>query len=126
VKLRLQGNSLRLRLSQKDVARFHDTGRVDAVLAFPGGASLTWTLEATDAVQAATAIHANGEIRVRVPSAIASAWAASNDVGIYSAAGAEPAIAIEKDFQCLHNDPSAPPRDDADAYPNPAALPETA
>jgi hypothetical protein len=35
MKLRIQGNSLRFRLTQKEVACLHDSGRVEAAFRFP-------------------------------------------------------------------------------------------
>ena len=122
MKLRLQSNALRLRLNQTGVIRFQATGHLEAALPCPGGGSLRWILEASDAVAQPQASYGPAGLLVLVPSVTSRAWAVSSAVGIYSAAGAPgPSIAIEKDFQCLH-DPATGARDDADSFPNPAAL----
>jgi len=117
----MQGNSIRLRLSQGEVARFHAEGRVEDAIAFPGAARLAWMLEASGAVLTPEAAFGDGVIRVLLPAAVAARWATSNEVGIYTQRGAPGlAITVEKDFQCLHPDPHTGQRD-ADAFPNPAA-----
>jgi hypothetical protein len=115
VKLRLQGNMLRLRLTRSEVDRFHETGSVEEAIQFPDGAGLVWTLESSGMVAAPQASYGSRGIRVLVPASLVHAWATSNEVGIYSADSTSPAISIEKDFQCLHDAVSA------DAFPNPAA-----
>jgi hypothetical protein len=45
VKLRIQGNSLRLRLNRSDVEQFRETGILTESLRFGSGAQLTYTLE---------------------------------------------------------------------------------
>lgn len=120
MKLRLLGNALRLRLSQSEVAKFRQAGRVGETMQFPGGTTLGWRLLADEGVSTLQARFENGEIQVLVPSAVATDWADSGQVGLYSPEGAAIAITIEKDFQCLH-DPGTGRRDDADSFPNPAA-----
>ena len=116
MKLRLQGNALRLRLSRSEVERFHQTGRVEEAMQFPGGAALTWSLQSSSSVVAPQVLYKDSSIHVLVPATQASLWALSNEVGIYCPAdSASPALSIEKDFQCLHEAPSL------DAFPNPAS-----
>jgi hypothetical protein len=45
MKLRIQGNSLRLRLTQKDVAHLSDHGRVDSLIELSPGQALVYLLE---------------------------------------------------------------------------------
>jgi hypothetical protein len=118
MKLRFQGNTLRLRLSQSDVTRFAESGRVEEQVIFAPGQTLGYVIE-SGAVNGADAIRASfddGTIRVTIPSPVATHWIEGNEVGIEGSHGPLH-ILVEKDFQCLHRD--AP--QDADAFPNPLA-----
>jgi hypothetical protein len=113
MKLRLHNDTLRLRLSQGEVARLKETGRVENTLSFAPGQSLGYSIE-TAPSGAVTAAFEQGRIRVIVPSAETREWIDSDQTGIE---GGAPGlhILIEKDFQCLHK----PTPEDADAFPNP-------
>ena len=125
MKLRIHGNSLRLRLSQSEVAQFSKTGFVEDSIQFAPGASFAYTLESSSSLSAPQALFQNGWLRIQVPAR------RRNGMVQYRTASASPAsnrsnparlssILIEKDFQCLHGDEARDP----DAYPNP--LEETA
>jgi hypothetical protein len=123
MKLRIQGNSLRLRLSQSEVAQFSKTGFVEDSIQFAPGASLNYTIETASAVPAPLATFQDHWLRVQVPSAAAKEWFTTDRVSISSeqpnASGKALAILIEKDFQCLHGGDERDP----DAYPNPLEEP---
>jgi hypothetical protein len=124
MKLRIHGNSLRLRLNQSEVAQFSKTGFVEDSIQFSPGASFAYVLESLSSLSAPQALYANGSLRIQVPRADATDWACSDRVGISVDQALESnqrlSILIEKDFQCLHSDEARDP----DAYPNP--LEETA
>ncbi len=117
MKLRIQGNSLRLRLNQAEVAQFSKTGFVEDVTNFPG-APLTYSLESFSKLEGFRASFRDGALRVEVPGLCAKEWAATDLVGMGGEQslndGKTLSILIEKDFQCLH---SGSP--DPQAYPNP-------
>ncbi len=119
MKLRIHGNSLRLRLNQAEVAQFSKTGFVEDSIQFAPGASFAYALESMSSLSAPQALYANGFLRVQVPGADATDWVRSDRVGISGdqalASGQRLSILIEKDFQCLHGDVARDP----DAYPNP-------
>ena len=119
MKLRLRGNTLRLRLRQGEVRQLAETGWVEERTEFaPGSPPLVYALRADDA-PAVGASFDRGHIIVRVPRATARQWAAGEQVGIEGAqeTGGEPLhILIEKDFACL--DAAAGESQD-DAFPNP-------
>jgi hypothetical protein len=119
MKLRIQGNSLRLRLSQSEVAQFSKTGFVEDSIQSAPGASSAYTLESLSSLSAPQALFANGFLRIQVPRADGTDWACSDRVGIAGElpleSGKHLSILIEKDFQCLHGDETRDP----DAYPNP-------
>ena len=121
MKLRLHGSSLRLRLSQAEVAQFSKTGYVEQSVAFGPGSSLCYILESSSKIASPRAVFQNGELRVQISCAAAKEWATTDRVGVsgeQSLPGGKPlSILIEKDFKCLHGDES-----DVDAYPNPMGL----
>src|SRR5580658_2719381 len=118
MKLRLHGNSLRLRLSQADVAQFSKTGYIEESIEFAAGSNLSYILESSSKITSPKAIYQNGELRVQISCAVSKEWVTTDRVGI---SGEQPlgngkplSILIEKDFKCMHGDES-----DADSYPNP-------
>jgi hypothetical protein len=119
MKLRIHGNSLRLRLNQAEVAQFSKTGFVEDSIQFAPGASFAYALESMSSLSAPQALYANGFLRIQVPRTDGSDWACSDRVGISGdqpiECGKRLSILIEKDFQCLHGDEARDP----DAYPNP-------
>lgn len=112
MKLRISGDSVRLRLTRSEVARFAASGEVEDAVHFGGGSKLTYALQATDSVEQPRASFSDGRIAVVVSKADAQKWATTDQVGIEG-----DGIVVEKDFQCMHGDKER----DADAYPNPLA-----
>ena len=113
MKLRLHNDTLRLRLSQTEVARLKETGRIESSLNFAPGQTLGYSIE-TRPSGPVSASFEQGRIRVLVPSGETRQWIDSDQTGI-EGGGAGVQILIEKDFQCLHK----PTPEDADAFPNP-------
>lgn len=117
MKLRIRGDSLRLRLTQGEVRQLRETGSVVEVVHF-GASELRYELRAS-AVAAASASFEGGAVVVELPQATAHAWADGDEVGITGSqafAGGELTLLIEKDFECLA------PREgeeDSDAFPHP-------
>jgi hypothetical protein len=77
MKLRLEENTLRLRLSAKEVAEFRRSGRLETVVALGLGATdkLTYALERTATVSGSKPQlkHSNGHITVLLPAPLADA-----------------------------------------------------
>jgi hypothetical protein len=115
MKLRLNAGSLRLRLSQSDIARFEETGKVEESIEFSPGSELFYAIETGVAPQL-DATFDRGNIRVIVPSAVAKKWIESDQTGIEGSTGTL-RLLIEKDFQCLHREPEP----GEDSFPNPLA-----
>lgn len=124
MKLRIQGNSLRLRLSQSEVAQFSKTGFVEDSIQFAPGASLSYTIETASSLPAPLASFQDHWLRVQVPSQTAQDWYTTDRVAISADQRVDDektlSVLIEKDFQCVHGGDQRDP----DAYPNP--LKETA
>jgi hypothetical protein len=121
MKLRLQGNSLRLRLNQAEVAQFSKTGYVEDTVEFGPGASFCYLLESCSKITSPQAVYRNGELRIQISCAAAKEWVTTDRVGISGdqrlGGGKTLAILIEKDFKCIHSDDADP-----HAYPNPLEL----
>ncbi|MGA3132057.1 MAG: hypothetical protein ABSD59_14720 [Terracidiphilus sp.] len=120
MKLRIKGDSLRLRVGPSEVQRLIDTGRVDETVHFAPEVHLAYALEHSETAACVSVVRSANEVVVIVPTRIAQAWAAGDDVGIY---GAVPngfgalSVAIEKDFACLDESHAG----NHDTYPNPKA-----
>lgn len=122
MKLRVQGNSVRLRLTQAEVAQFSKTGYVEENIEFGPGASFCYALESCSKILAPRVLYQNGDLRIQVSCTAAQEWFTTDQVGI---SGEQPgpngkppfSILIEKDFKCMHSD-----KPDPDAYPNPLEL----
>ncbi len=112
MKLRFHGNSLRLRLSQSDVATLAAAGRVEESIQF-ANAPLSYSIESSP-IPAIAASFENGRIRITLPTADAQRWIASDEIGLENSESS-PRILVEKDFQCLHRAGD----EDADGFPNP-------
>lgn len=119
MKLRIRGDSVRLRVSQGELTQFLERGEVSDRIRFPGGASLAYRLLRDETAQAVSANLENDAITVCVPVTVAKRWAEPDEVG-FSGEGSlgsdSLAILVEKDFTCL-----APREgeDDSDLFPNP-------
>ncbi|HEY1960731.1 MAG TPA: hypothetical protein VGH28_34200 [Polyangiaceae bacterium] len=112
MKLRIRGNSIRLRLGQTEVATLREGGVIEESVAFAGGA-LVYAIERRD-VPAIAASFDGKRIAVAVPNPIALDFCDGDRVGFEGASGAV-RVLVEKDWQCLA------PRgeDESDAYPHP-------
>jgi hypothetical protein len=123
MKLRLHGNSLRLRLNRTDIQQFQQTGIREEKLRFAEDSCLTYILEASTKVSEIQVEYRGNCIRILAPQEIAQEWARSSQIALSAGAADEdgPSVLIEKDFQCLHQE-DRDENDDADSFPNPAAL----
>jgi len=122
MKLRIRGNTLRLRLSRGEVNDLAERGEVREAIAFGPTATerLGYAIVASDDATVTSARLSGGSVEVFVPRALAREWATNETVGIEAeqaiGAGLSLQILVEKDFACLT------PRkgeDDTDAFPNP-------
>ena len=120
MKLRIRGNSLRLRLTRTEVADFGQSGCVTDEIVFGPGQALRYSLRRSDESGDIVASFADGRIDVCVPTAAARSWATSEAVSLRAgeADDGEPTVLIEKDFACLVEREG---EDDSDAYPHPKA-----
>ena len=120
MKLRIKGNSIRLRLLRSEVERFAAEGSISDAVHF-GEQSLRYSLVASPSSGSITSRFENCEIVIEIPTEEIRTWAENDSVSIANEplVGDEKlSILIEKDFACLDR-PDDPDRDDA--FPNPAA-----
>jgi hypothetical protein len=120
MKLRIKGDSLRLRVGPSEVQRLIACGRIAETIHFAPGVHLNYELQHSSAAECIAVSHALHEVTVTVPTSAAQAWADSDDVGIYGEVpngSGSLEVAVEKDFACL--DPNH--AGNRDTYPNPKA-----
>ncbi|HVI00959.1 MAG TPA: hypothetical protein VM869_19715 [Enhygromyxa sp.] len=117
MKLRIRGDSLRLRLTRGEVRQLREIGSVVETIHF-GATELHYELRSAD-TPAPVASFAGNRIEITLPREQANAWADGDEVGIaaeQALAHGQLSLLIEKDFRCLA------PRDgedDGDAFPHP-------
>ena len=118
MKVRISGNTLRLRLSQTEVNEVGTEGRVSDSIDF-GLRKLIYMIQVVDQPEI-TASYEGDYITVNVPPSIANPWANTDQVGFEAdlmlAGGNELYVLVEKDFKCLK------PRereDESDLFDNP-------
>jgi HSP20 family molecular chaperone IbpA len=100
MKIRLRSNSVRLRLTQDEVAQFAETGIVEESVELKPQ-PLVYVLHAADEAKHVEASFCDGWLTISIPAKQAKEWVESEEVGI-SAAHAGVAILVEKDWQCRH------------------------
>jgi uncharacterized protein DUF7009 len=122
MKLRIRGNSIRLRVRQSDVHRLATNGAVEELTIFGSGEPdrLGYEIRATAAESAVRACFDGRRIVVHVPAEMIDRWASSDQVGLYQVQQTDDgdlAISIEKDFACIDGDSG---ESQEDTFPNPA------
>ena len=120
MKMRIKGDSLRLRVLRSELERLLAGGRVEETIHFPGEpyTSLTYALEVAGGNRETSVSYRPGEIAVAIAAADARAWSHESQVGIYKEIlhnGRAFSLAVEKDFACL----DAAGEDQPDAFANP-------
>jgi hypothetical protein len=119
MKLKLQGNSIRLQLTRSEVARFAHCGRLEE--AYQYGPSpeqrLSYGIESAETDSICVRVNQPG-ICVVLPKQVAKEWASSERVGVSGEIqhpdGSRVDVLVEKEFRRMHGG-----KDDPDLYPNP-------
>jgi hypothetical protein len=125
MKLRIKGNSIRLRVTPSEVKHLLLRGEIqEHVQITPNPMDrLTYAVVSARCGETLTVAYHLGDITVSVPEIELKKWAESDDVGVYAdlARGDDGSlsVAIEKDFACL--DRSDAENEDTFANPNLAA-----
>jgi hypothetical protein len=120
MKLRIQDNSVRFRLTQEEVTWLKKTGHVEAEVRFTADRALRYSVTSRQGLEEIEVEYTADCVRVLLPAPCVLAWAESDEVTI--AGYGLVRVLVEKDFQCLHG----PDRWDPDAWPNPRAEQQSA
>jgi hypothetical protein len=122
MKLRIKGNSLRLRVTPSEVKQLLREGAIREHVQFTANPKDRLTYAVISSLTGLTTIVAYqlGNIAVSVPEMQLKKWAGSDEVGVYSevALGDDRllSITIEKDFACLDRSDA----ENEDTFPNPS------
>jgi hypothetical protein len=98
MKLRIKGNSVRLRLTRSEVAQLANTGLVEELTNF-GSGYLIYAIKTAEQDQL-SASFTDGRITIFMPLEFAAAWAGNDIVGLQQD-GPGLQILVEKDFTCI-------------------------
>jgi hypothetical protein len=121
MKLRIKGNSLRLRVSRSEVARLLRNDRLEETVHFApeANAKLTYALEPESSVMEPTVRYTENTVTILIPLDQASTWCATDQVGIAGRVSlgsfGSLDLLIEKDFACLDRSDE----DNRDTFANP-------
>jgi hypothetical protein len=121
VKLRIKGDSLRLRLAQGEMRALAERGEVEDRVSFPGGTALTYRLRVDKNKAEISSSYTSNLIEIRVPEAKAQSWHGTDLVTLSateSTGTGQLRIVLEKDWACL-----APREgeDESDNFPHPGS-----
>lgn len=123
MKLRIRGNSIRLRLTKSEVNQFLNTGEIKDQIQFGFQAKdqLTYQLKIA-LIDRMAATYEDQKIVIHVPDQQGLIWANTEEVSIRETVNIgndqQLNILVEKDFQCLQVRPNG---EDHDTFPNPHA-----
>jgi hypothetical protein len=104
MKLRIKGDSLRLRLTRGEVAQLAHSGSVEEQVHIMPKSVLVYRIKRAPAAAALGASFAAGVVEIQVPDAAALAWCASDRVTLEQVQAhgeVRLRIVVEKDFACL-------------------------
>ncbi|HQF28403.1 MAG TPA: hypothetical protein PLH61_12225 [Bacteroidia bacterium] len=118
MKIRIKGNSVRIRVTKSEVARFTEEGRLEEKTEF-GDSVLTYALQCSDKYENPAADFKSNLITVYIPTRVKKEWVETDQVGFNHRMdiGNDKTlfILVEKDFVCLDHTFE----DQSDNFPNP-------
>lgn len=121
MKLRIKGNSIRLRVSPSDLTALTENGKIKSEIHFADSPAAMWSYGiAQHSAPAGPSIEfASNGVTVSVAAEEVKRWANSEDVGIFFSQniGLQGTldVLLEKDFACLDRSDG----DNCDTFPNP-------
>ena len=107
MKLRIKGDTLRLRVSRSELERLLDGGHVQETTHFGAAkeANLTYALEIAPQTDPVRVTYECQKVTVSLSDRQARQWADPAEIGVYTAIAITPdtslEVIIEKDFACL-------------------------
>jgi hypothetical protein len=129
MKLRMQDDSVRFRLTQSEVAKLAGGQRIEAAVRFAEGPTeaLIYAVQVGPKLKDVEARFSQREIRVTLPEIVVRTWATTDQVSIENLQpignNSYLRILVEKDFRCLHSGAEFSESDnESDAFPNPAEV----
>jgi hypothetical protein len=124
MKLRLKGNSIRVRLDRRDIEGLIARGRIEDSLRFGPDLVFSYAVEIGAAPrERPRASYTVGRLAIRIDPRDAEKWLAGSRVGfdhLQDVDGGVVRVLLEKDFACIDR-PAGEEADDAYAFPNPSA-----
>ncbi|GLU54759.1 DUF7009 family protein [Dyadobacter frigoris] len=106
MKIRIQGNSIRIRLSKSEVDRLSTDGYVEEKTSF-GKSAFGYCLQKKTGITELAAAYDDDKITMYVPETLLTEWPQNNIVGFDTnmlIGGNETLyLLLEKDFKCLDN-----------------------
>ena len=122
MKLRITGNSLRLRLSRSELARFLDGSRIEETIRFTPVREAKFSYALDSAVQSSPirVQYEAQQVTVILSRDRAAIWGLENEVGVYGTLDCGEGsleISVEKDFACLDRSDE----ENKDTFTNPHA-----
>jgi len=123
MKLRIRGDSIRLRLKRAEVDQIATGASIVEETHFPD-AVLTIRLDVSENNDAAASFN-NGNLVISLPKSRVLDWAATDEVSLVAeqnlSGASSLSLLIEKDFSCLEPGHHRDCEDDADTFPHPHA-----
>jgi hypothetical protein len=124
MKLRLRGNSIRVRLDRRDTSILIDRGSIEDGFRLGPGVGFSYAVELGSAPrEQPQASYADGRLTIRIDPKDAEEWLAGDRVGFdheQEVDGGVVRVVLEKDFACIDR-PAGEEVDDAYAFANPSA-----
>jgi hypothetical protein len=123
MKLRIKGDSLRLRISRSEVEKLLAGDCLEETIHFTPErvAKFTYALQQETSLSRPTVQYSRNKVTILIPAEQANAWGTTDQVGIAEEISlgnlGSLALLIEKDFACLDRNEG----DNEDAFPNPNA-----
>jgi hypothetical protein len=121
MKLRIKGNSLRLRVSRSELGRFLAGEEIAETIRFAAApeAKLTYALARGTQASAAIVRYRPQEVMVLLSQEQVQGWSRESEVGVYTLVDIAPEglleLIVEKDFACLDRSDEA----NKDTFANP-------
>jgi hypothetical protein len=128
MKLRIRGDSIRLRLKRGEVDRIAAGGSIVEETHFPQSV-LTCRLDVSENSDISASFD-NGSLVVSLPKSKVLSWVGSDEVSLHAeqqlSGTGSLSVLIEKDFGCLEPGHHRDCEDDQDTFPHPSAQSEPA
>lgn len=119
MKIRIKGNSIRLRLSRTEVEKLATEGLIDETTEFNDGV-FGYSLQTKEGIDHLTASYRDNVMTVYMPVNYVGGWATNETVGfeynLNLTNGNSLFLLVEKDFKCID---AAVTEDQSDNYENP-------